>query len=113
MPKRAADGEKKPKAPKKAKSGPKRALSGHSLLSLANCFVMSPLEGTLRYRSHNAYISAYMYFATEQRAAIKAENPDATFGELGTIMGQKWKVCILRCTMACEPTSFTHRFLRL
>jgi hypothetical protein len=34
--------------------------------------------------------SAYIIFATEQRPQIKAENPDATFGGLGKLLGAKW-----------------------
>jgi hypothetical protein len=36
-------------------------------------------------------LSAYMFFATENRAAIKAENPNLTFGELAKAVGDKWK----------------------
>jgi HMG (high mobility group) box len=35
--------------------------------------------------------SAYMIFASEKREEIKKENPDATFGELGKLLGQAWK----------------------
>jgi structure-specific recognition protein 1 len=35
--------------------------------------------------------SAYFFFADSQRETIKAENPDATFGEVGKITGAKWK----------------------
>lgn len=35
--------------------------------------------------------SGYMIFCSENRAVVKEENPDATFGELGKLLGQKWK----------------------
>jgi hypothetical protein len=35
--------------------------------------------------------TSYMYFAGEMRATIKEENPDATFGEMGKLTGQKFK----------------------
>jgi hypothetical protein len=34
--------------------------------------------------------SAYIIFSTENRAEVKAANPDATFGELGKLLGAKW-----------------------
>ena len=34
--------------------------------------------------------SAYIIFASEMRPTVKAENPDATFGELGKLLGAKW-----------------------
>ncbi|MEW5319915.1 MAG: hypothetical protein WDW38_011029 [Sanguina aurantia] len=35
--------------------------------------------------------SAYMIFATQQRPVIKEANPDASFGDLGKLMGEAWK----------------------
>jgi hypothetical protein len=34
--------------------------------------------------------SPYILFSTEKRAEVKAQNPDASFGELGKILGQMW-----------------------
>ena len=34
--------------------------------------------------------SAYIVFFTEKRLEAKESNPDATFGELGKILGQMW-----------------------
>ncbi|KAH7921141.1 hypothetical protein BV22DRAFT_1039015 [Leucogyrophana mollusca] len=51
----------KAKAASKAKGGPKRALS------------------------------AYMFFSQDWRERIKTENPDAGFGEVGKLLGAKWK----------------------
>lgn len=36
-------------------------------------------------------LSAYMYFSSDMRNSVKDQNPDATFGELGKILGAKWK----------------------
>ena len=35
--------------------------------------------------------SSFMYFSNEMRAKIKEENPDATFGEMGKLTGQRFK----------------------
>ncbi|THH16751.1 hypothetical protein EUX98_g9253 [Antrodiella citrinella] len=59
---KAADkSEKSTKKAKKDKNAPKRALS------------------------------AYMFFSQDWRERIKAENPDAGFGEIGKLLGAKWK----------------------
>jgi len=59
---KAADkSEKSSKKSKKDKNAPKRALS------------------------------AYMFFSQDWRERIKAENPDAGFGEIGKLLGAKWK----------------------
>ncbi|OMH79994.1 Non-histone chromosomal protein 6 [Zancudomyces culisetae] len=49
------------KASKKDKTGPKRSLS------------------------------AYMFFSQENREKVKRDNPSATFGELGKLLGEMWK----------------------
>ena len=36
-------------------------------------------------------LSNYMHYAASVRAEIKAANPNATVGDIGKIMGQKWK----------------------
>ena len=36
-------------------------------------------------------LSAYMFFANENRDIIKAENPDVSFGQVGKLLGEKWK----------------------
>ncbi|KAI8366236.1 high mobility group box domain-containing protein [Blakeslea trispora] len=59
--KRAADKEDKKKRSKKDPNAPKRGLS------------------------------AYMFFSQEQRQTVKDENPEATFGQIGKLLGEKWK----------------------
>jgi len=36
-------------------------------------------------------LSAYMFFAQEWRPKLAEENPDASFGELGKLVGAKWQ----------------------
>lgn len=36
-------------------------------------------------------LSAYMFFSQEERPRMKEENPDASFGELGKLLGAAWK----------------------
>lgn len=36
-------------------------------------------------------LSAYMFFANENRDLVRAANPGVTFGQLGKLLGAKWK----------------------
>jgi len=36
-------------------------------------------------------LSAYMFFSQEHRKSVQTENPDAGFGEIGKILGERWK----------------------
>jgi len=36
-------------------------------------------------------LSAFMIFSQENRSKIKEANPDASFGQLGKLIGQAWK----------------------
>ncbi|KAG6290859.1 hypothetical protein E4U09_004211 [Claviceps aff. purpurea] len=36
-------------------------------------------------------LSAYMFFANEQRDNVRAENPNITFGQVGKVLGERWK----------------------
>jgi len=36
-------------------------------------------------------LSAYMFFANEQRETVREENPGITFGQVGKVLGDKWK----------------------
>ncbi|ORX36139.1 high mobility group box domain-containing protein [Kockovaella imperatae] len=36
-------------------------------------------------------LSAYMFFVQDYRDRIKSENPDVSFGEVGKLLGAKWK----------------------
>lgn len=57
--------------------------------SLAACPLRSPLV-PLPHSPHRA-LSAYMFFVQDYRERIKSENPDASFGEVGKLLGAKWK----------------------
>ncbi|KAM0330089.1 hypothetical protein ACHAQA_004260 [Verticillium albo-atrum] len=59
--KRGAAGEKKAKRAKKDPNAPKRGLS------------------------------AYMFFANEQRENVREENPGISFGQVGKLLGERWK----------------------
>jgi len=36
-------------------------------------------------------LSAYMFFANAQRDKVREENPGIKFGEVGKLLGEKWK----------------------
>ncbi|KAI8371618.1 Non-histone chromosomal protein 6 [Radiomyces spectabilis] len=36
-------------------------------------------------------LSAYMFFSQEMRQQVKDENPEAGFGQIGKLLGAKWK----------------------
>ncbi|ORX85896.1 high mobility group box, partial [Anaeromyces robustus] len=36
-------------------------------------------------------ITSFMFFSQDKRAEVKRDNPDASFGELGKIIGNLWK----------------------
>ncbi|KAH9886852.1 HMG box protein [Xylariomycetidae sp. FL2044] len=36
-------------------------------------------------------LSAYMFFANEQRENVREENPGISFGQIGKILGERWK----------------------
>ncbi|KAN0065364.1 Non-histone chromosomal protein 6 [Thecaphora frezii] len=36
-------------------------------------------------------LSAYMFFSQDHREKVKSENPDAGFGDVGRLLGAKWK----------------------
>jgi hypothetical protein len=36
-------------------------------------------------------LSAYMFFANEQRENVRDENPGVSFGQVGKILGERWK----------------------
>ncbi|KAH7109370.1 high mobility group box domain-containing protein [Dactylonectria macrodidyma] len=36
-------------------------------------------------------LSAYMFFANEQRENVREENPGISFGQVGQLLGERWK----------------------
>jgi len=51
----------------------------------------APRKGKKDPKAPKRALSAYMFFSQDWRERIKAENPDAGFGELGKLLGAKWK----------------------
>jgi hypothetical protein len=49
--------------------------------------------------------SAFIIFSQEKRQQIKDENPTATFGEIGKILGKSWKNLSLQEKMAYQKRS--------
>ncbi|ODQ63614.1 Non-histone chromosomal protein 6 [Nadsonia fulvescens var. elongata DSM 6958] len=37
-------------------------------------------------------LSAYMFFANETRDLIRAQNPGIAFGQVGKLLGEKWRM---------------------
>ncbi|KAH3903167.1 non-histone chromosomal protein 6 SCDLUD_000781 [Saccharomycodes ludwigii] len=36
-------------------------------------------------------LSAYMFFANENRDIVRSENPGISFGQVGRVLGERWK----------------------
>ncbi|KIV94927.1 non-histone chromosomal protein 6, variant 3 [Exophiala mesophila] len=36
-------------------------------------------------------LSAYMFFANDQRENVREENPGISFGQVGKVLGDRWK----------------------
>jgi len=36
-------------------------------------------------------LSAYMFFANEQRENVREDNPGISFGQVGKVLGERWK----------------------
>ncbi|KAF9649583.1 hypothetical protein BDM02DRAFT_3094565, partial [Thelephora ganbajun] len=53
--------------------------------------VAKPAKGKKNTGAPKRPLSAYMFFSQDWRERIKAENPDAGFGEIGKLLGAKWK----------------------
>lgn len=59
-----------------------------------SCCFCSSLMLTCAIQDPNAPkrgLSAYMFFANEQRENVREENPGVTFGQVGKILGERWK----------------------
>lgn len=51
-------------------------------------------KSTRRKKDPNApkrALSAYMFFANEQRDIVRSEHPGIAFGQIGKALGEKWK----------------------
>ncbi|EFE37606.1 hypothetical protein TRV_07738, partial [Trichophyton verrucosum HKI 0517] len=77
---------------RKTKRGVEKKKKGKLILSLtlwqpqamANRWTVDP-------NAPKRGLSAYMIFANEQRAAVREENPNITFGQVGKVLGERWK----------------------
>lgn len=49
-------------------------------------------------------LSAFMYYSQENRPVVKQENPSASFGEIGKILGQQWKDLAAGDKKVCSNT---------
>ncbi|CAI0650753.1 unnamed protein product [Colletotrichum noveboracense] len=66
---------------------------------LLECWVTTALNISKAFeRLPNGYpnapkrgLSAYMFFANEQRENVREENPGISFGQVGKILGERWK----------------------
>lgn len=36
-------------------------------------------------------LSAYMFFASENRESVRNDNPGIAFGQIGRVLGERWK----------------------
>ncbi|KAI5788403.1 Non-histone chromosomal protein 6 [Geopyxis carbonaria] len=53
-----------------------------------------PAKGAKKKKDPNAPkrgLSAYMFFANEQRDNVRNENPGIAFGQVGKVLGERWK----------------------
>ncbi|KAL0634338.1 Non-histone chromosomal protein 6 [Maublancomyces gigas] len=53
-----------------------------------------PVKGAKKKKDPNAPkrgLSAYMFFANEQRENVRSENPGIAFGQVGKVLGERWK----------------------
>ena len=76
------------KATRKTKRGDKKKKGTRS------CRVHPPCTITNSLTDPNAPkrgLSAYMFFANDQRDNVRQENPDVSFGQVGKILGDRWK----------------------
>lgn len=54
-------------------------------------FQLSGSRGLPEVKLMSSALSAYMFFVQDWRQRIIAENPDASFGEIGKLLGARWK----------------------
>ena len=77
--------------------GPQRpqAVSHHLVRRMRLADMASPPDAFPLPLSHprcrSRALSAYMFFVQDHRARVIADNPDVSFGEVGKLLGAKWK----------------------
>lgn len=86
MPKAAA--KRAPKATRRAKKG----MFGPETRSHRRAGLIElELTRTTDPNAPKRGLSAYMFFANEQRENVREENPGITFGQVGKLLGERWK----------------------
>lgn len=86
MPKAAA--KRAPKATRRAKKGRSASKTRpHRRVELIELDLTSIIDPNAPKRG----LSAYMFFANEQRENVREENPGITFGQVGKLLGERWK----------------------
>jgi hypothetical protein len=54
-------------------------------------------------------LSAYMFFANEQRENVREENPGITFGQVGKVLGERWKALNMKQREPYEAKAATDK----
>merc|ERR1719162_1505638 len=44
-------------------------------------------------KGYKGAMGAYMFFVQDKRAEVTSSNPDASFGEIGKLLGAEWREC--------------------
>merc|ERR1712166_789889 len=44
-------------------------------------------------KGYKGAMGAYMFFVQENRSEVTTNNPDASFGEIGKLLGAEWREC--------------------
>merc|ERR1712216_10408 len=81
-------------APKAKKSpAPKKAAAKKAISKKSPAKKTTAKKEKKEKKGYKQASSAYMFYAKENRDKIKKKNPDASFGELGKLLGEAWKAC--------------------
>jgi structure-specific recognition protein 1 len=94
--KKGGDGKKSPSVvpSKKRKEPPSTSSSSPVAKKKAAVAAAVPAKKTKKKKDPNApknAKSSFMFFSVAKRAAVKDANPDATFGDIGKLVGVAWK----------------------
>jgi len=54
-------------------------------------------------------LSAYMFFANEQRDNVREENPGISFGQVGKLLGERWKALNTKQKIPYETKAATDK----
>ncbi|MCJ1340640.1 Non-histone chromosomal protein 6 [Bachmanniomyces sp. S44760] len=74
---------------KKTKAAPEKKKKGKSdVISMPRSLTDGSLSDP---NAPKRGLSAYMFFANEQRDNVREENPGISFGQVGKVLGERWK----------------------